>query len=536
LNRARHRRWDAIVVGSGLGGLTAAAYLSANGLRTLVLEQAEEAGGCGRTLPADGGFRFDLGLHYVGDCEPGGAIPTVLGGLGLEHAVEFLELDPNGFDTVGLPGLTFRVPRGWERYLGRLIEAFPDEERGLRRCAGVLERMGRELETTTAPTSLLSTLAYPLRAPAMVRWGLRPLKALYDACALSAEARAVISAQSGNYGTPSARAPAAIHAGLLHHFLKSGAFYPRGGGGVIALRLVEAIAAHGGEVRTGARVDEILVEARQVTGVRLRDGERLRARVVLSNADLKRTYLDLIGPEHLSRRTLARVERLRMALPLFCVHLGLDVDLRTRMPVTNYWQHPDSDEAAMYRAAYSDAAPAARLATPSVFVTSGSLKDPDGGHAPTGRSTLELMTMVPAAPRFWGVTGGPAEIESHAYAENGTYRATKDRITEALVDRAGGLIEGLRDHIVHRDAATPLTHDRLRLSTGGAAYGLEVATDQFGPRRPGAQTKIGGLYLVGAGTIWGPGVVGVMTGGVGSAGVVLGRDLHAEIRAGRIFA
>ncbi len=87
-----------------------------------------------------------------------------------------------------------------------------------------------------------------------------------------------------------------------------------------------------------------------------------------------------------------------------------------------------------------------------------------------------------------------------------------------------------------REASTPLTQERFTRSTGGACYGLELATDQIGLRRPGARTEVSGLFLTGASTVWGPGVSGAVTGGVGTAGAVLGRDLMAEARAGRVFA
>jgi phytoene dehydrogenase-like protein len=138
--------WDAIVIGSGLGGLTAAAYLTTNGLRTLVLERYDTVGGCSHVFRRKRRFEFDVGLHYIGDCAPGGAIPTVLRGVGLEGKIEFLELDPDGFSTLVFPDLTFRVPRGWDRYLERLVDTFPEEERGLVRCIGVLERIGREFD------------------------------------------------------------------------------------------------------------------------------------------------------------------------------------------------------------------------------------------------------------------------------------------------------------------------------------------------------------------------------------------------------
>ncbi|MFH8786961.1 NAD(P)-binding protein [Streptomyces roseoverticillatus] len=72
------QHWDAIVVGSGLAGLTAAAYLTANGMRTLVLEQWEVAGGYSHVLRRRGQYESDVGIHYIGDCEPGGTTPAAL--------------------------------------------------------------------------------------------------------------------------------------------------------------------------------------------------------------------------------------------------------------------------------------------------------------------------------------------------------------------------------------------------------------------------------------------------------------------------
>lgn len=111
--------WDAIVIGAGLGGLSAAAYLATNGQRVLVLEQHYVAGGNAhvfRRKRSKRTFEFDVGVHYIGDCAPGGAILNVLRGVGLEDEIEFLELDPDGFDTILFPGVTFRVPKGWDKY------------------------------------------------------------------------------------------------------------------------------------------------------------------------------------------------------------------------------------------------------------------------------------------------------------------------------------------------------------------------------------------------------------------------------------
>ncbi|MDO8611808.1 MAG: NAD(P)/FAD-dependent oxidoreductase, partial [Dehalococcoidia bacterium] len=334
--------WDAIVIGSGLGGLTAAAYLAANGLRTLVLEKHYVAGGNSHVFRRKQKFEFDVGVHYIGDCGPDGLIPTVLRGVGLDGKIEFLEMDPDGFDTLMFPGLTFRVPKGWDRYRQRLVETFPDDETGLHRYLDTLQGVLADFAKVKLPVEPADVPRLLQEAPQFIRWGMRPLAELFDDCGLGGKARAVLAAESGAYATPPSRAPVLLHAALMDHYLK-GAYYPRGGGQVLPAHLVDVVRSHGGEVRTRAGVQRILVEGGRAAGVRLATGEELRAPVVVSNADLKRTYLEMIGEEHLSPQTVARVRQYRMALPIFCVYLGLDIDLRGRLPNSNWWYYTTFD-------------------------------------------------------------------------------------------------------------------------------------------------------------------------------------------------
>jgi all-trans-retinol 13,14-reductase len=522
--------WDAIVIGSGLGGLTAAAYLQTNGLRTIVLEQYDVAGGSSHVFRRKRKWEFDVGLHYLGDCQPGGAIPGILGGVGLEGKVEFLPMDRDGFDTLVFPDLTFRVPAGWDNYLDRLVETFPGEEKGLERCVGTLRSIARQLLSTAPPRSILDAIRFAFKAPSVLRWQGSSLADLFDACDLSERARAVVSGESGDYAAPPSRTSVMLHAVLIDHYMRSGGWYPRGGGQMLAGMLVEAIQAHGGEVRTRARVGRILVTDGAARGIELTDGERIEAPIVVSDADLKRTMLEMVGPEQLSGKTVERVEGYRMALPLFSVYLGLEIDVRERMPNTNFWVHPGYDPEETYGALYEGRLPDEL----PFYITSASVKDPDTeAIAPPGCSSLELITMVPAGYDFWQVEEGPAAGER--YSRNPDYLRLKEEITERLIDGAERILGPLRTHIAWKEASTPITQERYTLVSGGSSYGLEHSPDQWGVRRPRPRTEIDGLYLAGASTIFGHGIAGVMAGGVGTASAVLKRDLLGELRAGHIF-
>jgi phytoene dehydrogenase-like protein len=520
--------WDTIVIGSGLSGLTTAAYLATNGVRVLVLERYDVAGGCSQTFRRKREWQFDVGLHYVGGVRHGG-IAGVLRGLGLLDRIEFVEMDPDGFDTFFFPDFTFRMPKGWDTYTERLIETFPEEEEGLRRCTDIFRQLMSELRIVGVPDSKTDFAKYMELAPTVIEWGMRPLSDLFDECGLSERSRAVITGNSGDYATPPSRTPVTLHAGLVDHYLQDGGWYVRGGGQVLAAHLIDVIHANGGRVRTHAEVIGIDVEDGVTTGVELEGGERIEAPVVVSTADIKRTFLELLDPSAVPEESLARVRDFRMAAPLVCVYLGLDFDLNERMPNTNYWVHPRYDSEASYEYVTSGEFDP----EPPVYITSATVKDPEWtGHTPSGCSTVELMTWATPSLDAWGVDEGE---DAGRYSRQASYREAKERITDQLIDAAESVLGELRPHILWKEAATPMTQTRYTASTEGSSYGIELATDQFGPLRPDVKTDVEGFYLGGVSTRSGHGIVGAMTGGLAAASAILGRDLRSEIARGEVF-
>jgi phytoene dehydrogenase-like protein len=520
--------WDAIVVGSGLSGLTAAAYLATNGVRVLVLERYDVAGGCSQTFRRKREWQFDVGLHYIGGVRHGG-IAGVLRGVGLLDRIEFVEMDPDGFDTFVFPDFTFRVPKGWDAFTERLVETFPDEEEGLRRCTSVFRDVMAELRRVGIPDSKTDFEQYMAMAPTVISWGMRPLSDLFDECELSERSRAVLTGQSGDYATPPSRTPVTLHAGLVDHYLEDGGWYVRGGGQVLAAHLIDVIQVNGGRVRTHAEVTSIDVEEGTTVGVTLDDGEKIPAPVVVSTADIKRTYLELLDPEVVPDETLETVRGYRMAAPLVCVYLGLDFDLNERMPNTNYWVHPRYDSEASYDYVTSGEFDP----DPPVYITSATVKDPEWtGHTPPGCSTVELMTWATPSHEAWGIDDAG---EAGRYSRQAAYREAKERITEQLIDGAEKVLGEIRSHILWKEAATPMTQTRYTGSTDGSSYGIELATDQFGPLRPDSPTAIEGFYLAGVSTRSGHGIFGAMTGGMAAASAILGRNLRAEVAKGEVF-
>ncbi len=500
-----------IIIGSGMGGLTTAALLSRAGLKPLVLEHHFLPGGNAQTFRRKKMFDFDVGFHYVGGCQPGGLFPTLLKNIGIEEEIEFLPMDQDGFDTLLFPDLQFRVPAGWERYRQNLHAAFPQERRAIDRYLEFVRSLAGAMGGTPAgePPELERRLGKPATACTLAE--------VFDALECSLRLRHVLASLSGTYAAPPSRASAALHAFLQEHYMRSGAYFIRGGGRSLVDALVGAIEGNGGEVRLRSRVRRILVEDGAACGVELASGEVLRSKVVVSNADAKRTFLEMVGREHLSRELLEKVEGARMALPLFIIYMAMKRDpLELGIPNTNYVLSPGYDIEEQYAACYAGEVPE----KPAVAIIIASRKDPESRNiAPEGYTNLQLMSIAPAAPQTWGMEKGPAS--GGRYRHTAAYTAAKKQMEERMLRQVEQMMPGFIRDVVWQESATPLTQERFTLSTAGTSYGLEHSPDQIREGRFPIATEIRNLYLVGANTFFGHGIAGTMVGGQAAAGTIL---------------
>lgn len=515
--------WDAIIVGSGIGGLVCAAYLAADGARVLVLEQHDIAGGSAHVFRRRRSYEFDVGIHYLGDCGPDGLLPAILSGLGIADRVRFRPMDPDCHDRVILPSLTIDVPASWELYRERVKAAMPAEAAGIDlfvdRCSTVAALARYSLIT---PHKEVMDLVRERSAD--LRWSRRTLAELFDDCGLSARARTVLAGQSGGYGAAPSEVSLGTHACLVDHYMR-GAYYPEGGGQVLVASLIEAIEANGGELRTRSRIRRILIEGGRAAGAELADGSVVRAPLVISNADYRKTILELCGgEEHFPAALVNRTRAATMRHPLAILYVALDRPL-TGLPNANVWWWRGEDVEDAYARLWNGDE---HQEVPFLFISFASLKDPDGPACPPGHSNLQIMAVCPAELSSWQADGGPGD--GKGYRRRPGYRAVKERLTAALLDAGEQAIGPFRDRIVHAEAATPLTNERYTMSGGGSPYGL--ANWGGVAQRPDTATSVPGLYVVGPSTRYGSGIAGVAVSGIQCAGQCLGRPLLQEVYAG----
>ena len=247
--------------------------------------------------------------------------------------------------------------------------------------------------------------------------------------------------------------------------------------------------------------------------------------MVISNADLKRTFLDLIGAEFVNPKTVRRIRGYEMAPALGVVYLGVRRDLRAEgLPNTNFWIHPTYDLEPLY----AEARKGRFHPRPSCFLFSSSLKDPNNRRAaPEGHSNLELVTVVPSQPEAWGTT--VREMADGTYEKNPIYLQTKQELADRLMAAAERVLPGLRQDVDCCEVSSPMTHTRFTGSTGGTSYGIALIPKQFLFHRPGPATEIGGLYICGANSVTGHGISGAMWSGVLAASRIVGDQVLKSV-------
>lgn len=511
---------DVAIIGAGLGGLMTAARLLQAGRSVAVLDAHYVAGGCATMFARGSGdarYTFDIGVHYLGGCKTGGRLPTLLKEVGVE--VDWCPLDPDGFDELIFPDLRFRIPSNVDLYRERLVALFPKEKAGIDRYIRLLNEV-RLLGRPDAPRGWRQAWEALSSGRLAAAHRNSTLAVFLDSCTQNPQLRAIIAGQNGDYGLGPSRVSAMLHAGLVNHYFE-GAYYPKGGGQVIADKLAERVEQLGGSIHLRHPVTKIRVEGGRAVGLAYQgphgDAGELRAKTVVSNADLRRTLLELLPSEHLKADVRQKAEHYEMGGAIFLTCLAVKANLKALgMGATNYWAFDNYDFDALYTEVDGDALPPVR----GCYITSATVKDPQSpGHAPPGVETVEIMALMPGRSEVWGVP--QAAVWGPGYRREAVYQERKQKVEADLIGRLEKLFPTSTKEILHQESATPVSHSRFTWASGGSGYGLAATPEQFLERRPGYRGPIDGMFLCGASTRAGHGVVGALASGAHAAKAIL---------------
>ena len=494
--------WDAIVIGSGMGGMTAAAILATWGKRVLVLEQHYTPGGFTHTFRRKQ-WTWDVGVHAVGEVTERSLPGRLLAHL-TDGRLQWASLG-EVYERFHFPdGVEIEFPDNPTAFRACLLEQFPGEAEAIDRYLDLCREVGRTMRgyylSRIAPPGLRTIGRHLMAKPAEAWLGQRTADVIAELTE-NPRLRTVFAAQWGYYGSVPSRSSFAMQAMVVRHFWH-GAYYPVGGSGRIAVELLRTVADAGGWTRIATSVDEILLEGGRAVGVRLADGEEIRAPLVISAAGVQSTVRHLL-PDSATQGWGEAATSLRPASAHVCLYIGFEGDIRQAgASGANEWFWETWDTESDVWAIDADPLPPADV----LYCSFPSLKDPEHDPGPNQLHTGEVVTFVPweAFERF---------RDTRWMKRGEAYEALKETLRAALLEQFLQRMPGLRPMVRHAELSTPVTTEHFVRPMAGSIYGIEPTPERFACDALRPRSPVPGLFFAGS-EVSAVGVIGATMGGL----------------------
>lgn len=513
--------FDAIVIGSGMGGMSAAVCLARQGQAILLLEQHNVIGGLTQNYTRRG-YRWSTGLHYVGDVASRRTLTRQLFDYITDDGIEWAPM-PEIFNRVIVGGKSYDVPAGAEKFAAAMKAYFPAEHAAIDQYMDLVKSVSRSSSAYFAQKALpqgeLSDAFETLAEPFYTFSDRLTVDVLREITA-DEELIAVLCGNWGDYSLEPTRSSFAMHCMLNKHYMNGGS-YPVGGGGALADAMVPIIENAGGCVVHSAEVDQIRVEDGKVLGVRLASGEEIDCGTVISNAGIQNTVQRLLPSEAQAAKRLN--QDLANLEDTYAV-VGLNIGFKASGHVmdftpANIWAHPSrafETNLAEHKADFS-------AAFPWVFITFPSMKDPSWDNHYPDKATVEMYAYTDYSHfEKWAGTRWMKRGDD--------YLAVKAEIETRLLEELFRYAPKARDHVDYVEVSTPLSYETFVKRERGGFMGVASTPERFRQKWLRATLPLEGLYLTGQ-DVTSDGIIGALMGGVLAASAVVEKDLLSEIKS-----
>ena len=485
--------FDAIIIGSGIGGLVTATQLAAKKAKVLVLESYIIPGGSSGYFERSG-YHFDVGASMIfgfGDRGTTNLLTRALAAVDMK--VETIP-DPVQVHYHLPENLELKVHQDYEKFLQELISKFPREAAGIRKfygecwkvfnCLNSMELLSlEELGYLTRvffknPLACLGLARYlPQNVGDLARQYIRDPKLLQ-----------FIDMECYIWSVVPADQTPMINAGMVfadRHY--GGINYPKGGVGTIAQKLVEGLEKVGGKIQYKAKVAKIILEGNQAVGVKLASGQEYRAKRIISNATRWDTFEKLLPAADMPRAEKQWQTRYKKSPSFLSIHLGVAAEV---LPPGTECHHVILEEWGNMEKSQG-----------TIFVSIPTLLDPS--LAPAGHHIIHTFT--------------PSWVEEWQGLSPAEYTQRKEAAAEKLIDRLEQIFPGLNQGLDFMEIGTPRSHRRF-LGREDGTYGPIPRQKLWGLLgMPFNRTAVPGLYCVGDSTFPGQGLNAVAFSGFACA-------------------
>ena len=499
--------YDYLIIGSGIGGLTAATWLAKSGKKVAVFERHYVPGGFTHSFKRKHGFQWDVGVHYVGNMGENDSLVGMFNFL-TDGKLEWESMG-EVYDVVYIGKKKYEFKAGKENFRKQFITYFPKEEDAINKYLSLIEKANKRgkaffFEKVFEPW-LSKTVGWIVRK----RYAYFSQKTTWEVLSELTNNKlliAVLCGQCGNYGLSPKYSSFAVHALVIAHFMEGG-YYPKGGAEQICFKIIDVLNDLGSKVFINADVQEIITENNKVTGIRIEDTIIASSRVI-SNVGINNTFNYLLS-EQAKERCNFNLGNVQPASGHMCLYIGLDkssADLD--LPKHNVWYYAHENTDDLIENAVLSEAP-----ENFAYISFPSAKDPEWETKNPGTSTIQAISV--------GKYDWFSAYENQPWMKReAAYKKLKADFQAAMLKRVYDLFPQLDGHVKVTEVSSPLSTKHFSNYKNGEIYGLAHTPERFDLPFLRPKTKIKGLRLVGQ-DITLVGVSGAMLSGMLCATTIL---------------
>lgn len=516
------KKYDHIIIGSGISGCGLAAILAKEGQSALVLEKHYTPGGFTHVFKRRG-YEWDVGVHYIGQVHLEKSYIRRVFNYVTNGKLKWAELADN-YDRIIFGDKSYDFYKGKDNFKNKLKEKFPssDDQKSIDTYVDLVREASRTSQGLFAKrlisrvTNLLFGRFISGKAK---KFYSRTTKEVLESFISNPELVGVLTGQFGDYGMPPGESSFIMHAMLVNHYFDGGS-YPVGGSSQIFETIEPIINSAGGDVFVNAGVDEIIVEKGKAIGVKMVDGKSFFAESIISSTGIHNTYNHLLNGKYVRPSRLNKINSLKASVGHLCLYIGMkETPEKLNLPKTNLWIYPDNyDHDENIRKYLKDPE---KEEFPVVYISFPASKDPDFQNRYPGKSTIEIITLSDYSEfKKW---------ETEAWMNRGLeYEELKDRYAQRLLKKLYEQLPQLEGKVDYYELSTPLSTKHFVNYDQGEIYGLAHSPKRFESSAIHVNSSVKNLYLTGQ-DIVSCGIAGALLSALVTGSAILKENMIKKI-------
>ncbi len=508
--------YDTIIIGSGISGLTCAAFLGMHGKKVLVLEKHFKIGGWTHTFKRKG-YEWDVGIHYIGGVHLKKTMSRRILDKISDNKLKWNKMTPN-YDRIIFPDKSYNFIAPKEEFIKQLINYFPEEEKAILKYVDLVDKANKvSLNYFMSKTlsGISEFLFYKTLTKKFFKYSDKTTYEVLSSITSNKKLIGVLTGQWGDHGLTPKESSFMMHSLIVSHYFDGGN-YPVGGCRQIAETIVPFIRKNNGDLFVDADVKKINIESNKATGITLENGDIINAKTIISSAGIVNTLQKFIKNNGSFNTSL--LKKIKPTESYICLHIGIngsteDLGLKD----TNFWVYPDYD----HDKNVQDSLKSIDNKFPVVYISFPSVKDPNWDKEHPGKSAMEAIT-------FSSISWFEKWSELDWKKRGEEYEKLKEELSNRLLEVVYKHVPSIKGKVDYFELSTPLSTRDLANYPKGEMYGIEHGPDRFKQKWLKPKTPIKNLYLTGQ-DVTTVGFTSALFSGLLTSSVILKKNLTKNL-------